>query len=511
MTSDTSSNKRIAKNTAYLYVRQLIVIVVTFFTFRIILDALGDVEYGVYSLVGGLAFSFGFFSSSLTNVAQRYLSYAQGENDINISKSIFNSTAYIFILIGGVTILIGCLIGPVIISHLKVPSNLMFETYFVYYCTIISLAITLIASMFDSILISRENMKVYSYISILDVAGKLIIAYIIMYSTSNKLIIYAISTMSLTIIIKSILIIICYRNYEECHIRLYWDKKKIAELSKFIGWNGVGTMAYAIFEQGVNVLLNLFFGPIVNAAKGIAYQIKGAVTNFTNNFLLAIYPQMIKSYAKKDIYRFNLLFNYSGKFGFALLWFLFLPIILRRDLILNLWLKNVPEYTSSFLLWIIIYGLVDVFTNPGWFAIQSIGKIKKYMLYYSIILLIMLPFDWISLKIGLAPEAVFIIMIFGRLVILIYGLINTAKYVDIKLKKFVRDTIIPCVIVIVISYIICQVINLLLVQSFIGLIINTIATVIINGIIMYYVLLNSNERILLRVKIADKIGIKYRF
>lgn len=501
-----SDKARIAKNTVFLYVRQLAVMFITFFTSRIILGALGDVEYGVMSLVGGLAFSFGFFSSTLSNATQRFLCFAHGKDNSSELKEVFNTVALLFILIGGTILIIGCTIGPVIIGLLKYPSQLTTSVYFIYYCTIISLAVTLTATMFDSVLISRENMKIYAYMSILEVIGKLGIAYSLLLYSDCKLIGYAIATMCMTVLIKGGLIYFCMKHYPECHVPLHWDTTRMKEIGKFIGWNGIGTVVFALNEQGTNILLNIFFGPIVNAAKGIASQVNNAINHFSSNYLVALYPQMVKSYASGEKDKFMQFYYYSGKFGFALLWLLFLPILLRRDYILQLWLGEVPEYTSIFLFWIIQYSIVNAFSTPQWYAVQAEGRIGRYMVITNIVFIIALPISWILLKYGFKPQIVYVVQVLDTIIKIVAAVIIVKTSIGLSIKQYICNMLFPCFLTVSLTYPVCWYINTLIQENFIGLIINSIICVLCNIFFIGHILLTKHQRIIIFKTIRSRLS-----
>lgn len=490
-----SDKVRIVKNTVFLYVRQLVVMFIAFFTSRIIIGVLGEVEYGVMSLVGGIAFSFGFFSSSLSNATQRFLSFAHGKESISELKEVFNTVALLFILIGGTILIIGCAIGPVVIGLLKYPSQLTTSVYFIYYCTIISLAVTLTATMFDAVLISRENMEIYAYMSILDVICKVGIAYSLLLYSDCKLIGYAIATMCVTVLIKGGLIYFCMKHYPECHIPLHWDTTRMKEISRFIGWNGIGTLVIALNEQGTNILLNVFFGPIVNAAKGIASQVNNAINHFSSNYLVALYPQMVKSYASGEKDKFMQFYYYSGKFGFALLWLLFLPIILRRDYILQLWLGEVPEYTSVFLFWIIQYSIVNAFSTPQWYVVQSVGRIGRYIVITNIIFIMALPISWILLKNGFQPQIVYVILTLDTIIRIIVAVIIVKASIALSIKRYMCNMLFPCFLIVILSFPLCWYINTWIMENVIGLIINSIICVLCNIFFIGHILLTKHQRI----------------
>lgn len=492
--AEATGNKRIAKNTMFLYMRMLLVMFVTFFTSRVVLEALGVDGYGVYTLIGGLAFSFGFFSSSLSNATQRYLSFAHGKGNPDEVKTIFNATALIYLMMGGIILGIGCVAGPILIHNVKIPPNMVGPAYWVFYCTIISLTITLTATMFDSVLIARENMKVYAYISIFEVLGKLGIAYLIFLTPNSKLVLYAIALTILTIIVKGIMIFFCIRHYQECRIRLHWDGKSIKELAGFIGWNGFGTLVFAVNEQGINLILNGFFGPVVNAARGVASQVNSAILHFSQNFTLAISPQMMKSYAGGDMKKFWVLFNYSGKYSFALLWLLFLPIILRREYILHLWLKNVPEFTSPFLLWIIIFSLINAYNTPQWFAIQAVGKLKKYVWSTNVVYLLTLPAAWLMLKSTDIPTTVFQVMTIDRIVYIGVAMWIVKSYIDFGVWKYIYKSVLPAIGVVAVTLPIGLLINHFIPEHFMGFVVNSVIVMFCSIVAIWFIILHGDER-----------------
>lgn len=499
-------NKKLAKNTLFLYLRQLIVMAVSLYTSRIILNALGFDEYGVYSLVGGIAFSFGFFSSSLSNATQRFLSFAHGKGLADEINKVFNSVAIVYLIMGGSTILLGCLIGPTIINHLNMPINLRIPAIWVYYCTILSLGFTLTATMYDSVIVSRENMRIYAYISIADASLKLLIAFIILHWGKNNLILYAILLLFQTILTKGFLIFYCIHNYAECSPKkLYWDKGELKELSSFIGWNGLSTVVFAINAQGTNFLLNIFFGPIVNAARGIAQQVDSAITTFSNNFFLAISPQIIKAYSANNRDRFISLFFNSGKYSFFLLWMLFLPIIFRRDYILHLWLKNVPDFTSSFLLWIIIFSLISVFHSPQWAAVRAIGKLKMFVIVCDGIYLLIFPISWLLLKLGCGPLSVMQTYVVIRVIYLICMFNLLHKKIEFSRSGFFFRSVMPALILSVITATIMYIINPYIPSNFLGLIIIVFLSIILNFSLGSFIMLSKKNRSLLYNKLISRI------
>lgn len=504
MGTAVTSSKRVAKNTLFLYMRMFIVMGVTIFTSRVILGALGEIDYGVLNVVGGIAFSFGFFSSSMTNATQRYLAYGHGEGNIQKVTDFFNLITILYIIASGIILLIGGALGFWIVSRLNIPHDAYWPAIVVYYTTLLALIITLFASVFDSVLVARENLKFYAYISVLEALLKLGIAYLVFVTPNDKLQIYALLFLAVTTIIKGSLIIYCLRKFPECKFRLKWEPHKLKGILAFMGWNGLGTLTFVINEQGINILLNIFFGPIVNAARGVASQVNMAISNFTNNFFLALNPQIIKSYASGDIPGTTKFTANASIFSFYLLWTICLPIILRRDYILAIWLKEVPEYTSSFLLWILIYSLVNVLTRPQWTLIQAIGKLKHYIINGTIIMIGAIPIGYLLYKLKFPPVSIFIVMVALRSIYLIITLITMKNLITFSPMNYITKVLIPIGITTGISYCIMHFINYYINCNFGGLVIITLISILVTCSTVIITLNKSSRTYILNI-IKSKI------
>ena len=296
MTDTAANNRRIAKNTVFLYFRMLITMLVALYTSRVILDSLGIVDFGIYNVVGGMVTMFAFFSSSLSNATQRFLNFKLGENDSEGTNRVFNLSLLIYFIISIVVLIAAEIIGLwLLYNKLVIPPERMDAAFWVMQATIVSLFVTLNGIVFNSMLIAKENMKIYAYIGIIEACAKLAIAFAIAYTPFDKLKIYSVLLLAVTVCIQSFYAIVCYRKYAESRFKPYWDRTLFTEMFKFAGWNGFSTLIWAINDQGSTILLNIFFGPAVNAAKGVANQVNGAVSQFTNNFFTAVRPQIVKS------------------------------------------------------------------------------------------------------------------------------------------------------------------------------------------------------------------------
>ena len=293
--------QRLAKNTIFLYIRMLLVMGVTLYTSRVILAVLGVVDFGIFNVIAGMTLMFAFFQSSLSNVTQRFLNFEYGKGNITESRRIFNISALVYFYLSVATVVVAEIVGIwLIYSKLNIPPERLFAAMWTFQTVVVSLFFTLNGIVFTSVIIARENMRLYAFVGLFEACGRLLIAYLIGWAGVDKLILYSTLYALLSISLQVFYAFYCRRHYAECKYQYIWDKKLFMDMLKFAGWNGFGTAVYAINFQGINILLNIFFGPAINAAKAVASQVESAVNNFTTNFYTAVRPQIIKSYAAKD-------------------------------------------------------------------------------------------------------------------------------------------------------------------------------------------------------------------
>lgn len=500
----TENNSRIAKNTIFLYIRMFLIMVVTLYTSRVLLNILGIEDYGIYNVVGGMVGMFAFFASSLSNVTQRFFNFELGKGNIEKVRDVFNISVLIYLLISLITLVLLEIIGLWLIYHkLVIPVNRLNAALWVFHTTAISLFFTLNGIVYNSILIARENMKIYAYIGLAEALSRLAIAVILSCLGCDKLKLYAILLLLVTICIQFCFFLSC-KKYPECKYHFYWKKEMFLDMFKFASWNTFGTAVWAINEQGTNVLLNIFFGPVVNASKGISSQVNSAINNFGINFFTAVRPQIVKSYANKNMtYFLKLVFN-SSRYSFFLLLLISLPLLFRTDYILFLWLGRVPEFASSFVLWIVIYSLVNVLTNPLWSAIQAIGRLKKYCLLGSVVYLTAFPISYILLMQGYNPVVVFKVLVVVRLIYLFVIIKIVTGYVSFSLREYISAVFIPILRVTIPIIVLSGGINSFFSQNFLSLIIVSLIFFISGFLIIYFGGMTSGERLFVREKILHK-------
>ncbi len=479
---------------------------VALYTTRVIFKALGAEDMGIYNVVGGLTVSFAFFSSSLSNATQRFLNIELGKDDISGANKVFCLSIVIYATIVLAVLIFGEFFGIWFVENkMVIPADRLDAAVFVLHTTLIGLAVTLISSVFDSVLIARENMKIYAYIGVVEVILKLAIVYMLEAFDYDKLKLYALLYIAVHTLIKSFTVIYCIRNYSECKFRFYWNLKRFKEMFSFIGWNGFGTAVWMVNEQGTNILLNLFFGPIVNASRAISAQVSNALNNFSNNFFVAVRPQIIKSYAAQNYEYLKKLLYSSSKYSFYLKWILCLPILVSCSTILTLWLKDVPQYAVEFVQWMLIFNCINVLTNPIWTAIQATGHLKEYTIVGGIVFLLAFPASYTFLKMGMGPVIVFQMLVLFRTIYIIVCFRIARKYIDIKAKEYLASVVWPICKVVIVSAAVVHLIGLAIDNDITGFIINTISSIIVTSIAILLLGITKSERSLATTFIVKKL------
>lgn len=442
------NNKRIAKNTVMLYFRLLFSMIVSLYTSRVILNALGVEDFGIYNVVGGIVVMFGFLNNAMSASTQRFLTFEMGKGDQIQLNRIFSMSITIHAIIALVVLLLAETAGLWLLNtQLTIPADRISAANWVYQFSILAFVITIIYVPYNAMLIAHERMNVFALISILEVVLKLLITILVVWLGFEKLKFYALLVFCVSLIIGIIYTTYCRFAFSECKFHLFWDKQLFGEMSSFASWNLLGVFAGIAYSQGVNLLLNVFFGPIVNAARGIAYQVQGAINAFVTNFQVAVNPPLTKSYASGDIqYMYSLIFS-ASKYSFYLLFVLSLPVMLETDYILKLWLKTVPEYTSIFTRLVLIDILVCSLSGSLQAMAQASGKIKLYQIVVSGILLLNLPISFILLKLGYSPQFTFIASIMASLAALFARLVVLKMIVSFPVQDFLTNVLSKVVVV----------------------------------------------------------------
>lgn len=406
------NNKRIAKNTLYLYLRMLFVMAIGLYTIRAILDILGVVDYGIYNVVGGVVTMFAFMNKTLSTSSQRYFSIelARGDKDRLNKWFCLNITSFLAIGIA-ITIFLETVGLWFLNTQMTIPEERMVAANVVYQLSIISFLFQIISVPYLALIIAHEKMNVFAYVGIIEAIGRLAIVFILMILTYDKLIIYGILILVLSVGVSMSYIAYCWKNYPESSYRLYWDTTEVKELLGFSGWHFLGTFSTTCRSQGINILLNMFFNPAVNAARAVAFQVNSHIMQLSSNFFTAIKPQIYKSYAKGEYEELFKLIMRSTVICAFLISIIAFPVLSCTTYILSLWLKEVPAYTVVFTKLALINGLIDSVNGPLIATSLATGRIRKFMVVVSSIIISNLPISYIALLIGADPAITMVISI----------------------------------------------------------------------------------------------------
>ena len=497
-------SRRIAKNTAMLYVRMIFTMFVSLYTSRIVLSTLGISDYGVYNVVGGVVSMFSFLNAAMANGTQRFLSYELGKGDTCQLKKVFSITLSIHMLIGLVILILAETVGLWFLNaKLNIPPDRMVAANWVYQFSILSFLVSVIQVPYNASIIAHERMNVYAYVSIIEVLLKLLIVFILTQIDYDKLSLYGLLYFLVTIIVGLIYGLYCKINFLECSYNFVYDSSSFKKMLSYAGWNLYGNITCVIAAQGVNIILNIFFGPVINAARGIAYQISSSINGFANNFQMAANPQIIKSFAAGDNeYMMNLIFR-SSKFSFYLLFFIALPVFIEADFILKIWLKVVPEYTSLFCRLIIISGLIDVFSGPLQTAANATGKIKLYQFSEGTIILFVMPVSYILYKMGCAPEATFYLSIIVSACLQVVRLYILKNLIHLNMKFFVLNIFLRSLFIGILSALIPLLIRSFFSNEVVRFFVVCITCVVSSSTMIYLLGLNINEKDFLKDRIVQ--------
>ncbi len=499
----SENNKRIAKNTAMLYIRMLITMAVTLYTSRIVLNTLGVEDFGIYNVVGGIITMIGFLNSSMSAATQRFLSFEIGKKDENQLKKVFSMSVNIHLAIATLILVIAETIGLWFVNNqLNIPINRMIAANWVYQFSILAFITNIISVPYNALIISHERMNVFAWVSIIEVSLLLLTVFMLQMFGFDRLILYAILISIVTLIIRIVYGIYCRLNFPESKYMFFIDKLLYKTLMSYAGWTLIGSAAGALNGQGINILLNIFFGPSINAARGIAYQVRSAVNRFVYNFQVAMNPQIIKSFAFGDIKYMHQLIFQGAKYSFFLLFLLSLPILLETETILKLWLKIVPEYTIIFTQLIIINILIDSIAGPLMTAAQASGRIKLYQGAVGSLLLMILPISYLFLKLGYPPQVTLWINILISIIALFVRLIIVNHLVNLSMMDYAKNVILPIVSVSCISIIIPYAIYYYLPQSFMRFLTTSLVSLLSVLAAIYWAGLRPNEQYFVKSKLA---------
>lgn len=495
MSSTTANNKRIAKNTIALYIRMLVILAVNLYTSRVVLEQLGVEDFGIYNLVGGVVSALTILTNSLSSACSRFINYEQGTGNISKLKSIVSTSFNIQIILSVVVILLLESFGIWFLNnHLSIPSHRLEAANWVLQFSIATFVVRLIIVPLNSLIISHEKMSVYAYLSVVDVVMQLLVVYLLNVSSMDKLVLYSFLMMLVPVILFFIYLAYCKIQFEECCHYLKFERDIFKEMAGFAGWNFVGVTAGVLRNQGIDIIINLFFGVVLNASRGIATQVSTAVSRFSSGFTTAINPQITKSYAAGDIARTQFLIHQGSRFSFYLMMCIVIPLFLEMDIILRIWLKTVPQYAVIFSQLIVIENLLACLSHPLITALLATGRIKKYQLLVGFFNILNFPISYLLLYLGFQPYITYIVMIFIEFGCLYFRLYMIRENIGIKITPYFRNVFLNVILVTIFALIFPSVCVLLLSEGMARLSITIVISIISSMLFICVIGLNKQER-----------------
>ena len=472
--------------------------VVNIYLSRVILKVLGIEDYGIYNVVGGFVAMFSMVTNSLTGACQRFFSYEIETPKHGLNKT-FSATVTVHLILVVAILLILETIGLWFINYkMNIATERLYATNWVYQCSILTFCITILSIPYNACIIAYERMHIFAYISIIEVFLKLVLTYSLLLFYSDRLVIYAVFMLLIALIVRILYGVYCTINFNETKFKLLYDKGLYKELLSFCGWNFFGTSAGVINNHGTNILINLFFGVTFNAARGIANQVSGAVNQFVSNFVMAINPQITKSYAAGNYEYSNQLICKGAKYSAFLLWIVALPLIIKMDTVLNIWLVEVPNKTKLFAQLALLYAMTNSWSHTLYFGILATGKIKKYHLVVSGINLACFPFTYLLYTLDFPAEWGYIsVIIFncialgGRMIILKNDFPDFSPIVFFK--EVVLKVFIMCTVSFITVYVTSNYVHFT--NEIIDLLFSTILCILITLSLSYFCGLDTNEKV----------------
>ncbi len=503
----TPNHARVMRNTAFLYFRMALMMCINLYTSRVILQVLGVVDYGVFYVVWGLVYVFSFINGSMTASTQRFLTFELGTGNKKRLHEIFITSIHIQIIISLIVIFLSETAGLWFLTEkMVIPNERQSAAMWCFQFSVFSAVVDVLSCSYKSVIIAHEKMSALAYISILDAALKLAIVGMLLMTGYDRLIVYAILYTCEKLLMRLVYNYYCIHNFEESKYCWFFDKSLFMKMSVFAGWTMFGNLSYVLYTQGLNMLLNVFFGPIVNAAQAAASQAQNAISQFSTNFQMSINPQITKSYASDQLKEMHLLVYRGSRMTFCLLLILCLPLIVEAPMVLSLWLKEVPEGTAGFLRLLLIVLIVQQIAGTLIAAISATGVIKKYQIITGFLMISVVPVAYLVLKMGGAPWSVFVVYLIIAIITFVATLYIVLPRIHLEFKKYFYFVLRPCIAVLMLSLIVPVMMKKLTDSGIFFSFLNIALTVISTSILCYTIGIDKEMRILIKRKMLKIIG-----
>lgn len=496
MPNNRIKSKRIAKNTLLLYMRMLLLMAIGLYTSRVILQALGVEDFGTYNVVGGFVAMFAVISQSLSSASSRFLNYEMGKGNNGRLSRVFSSSVIVHIILAVFIAILAEVFGIWYVNKkMVIAPDRLDAANWVFHFSVLSFCFTLVTVPYHAAIVAHERMKAFAYISVFEGIAKLLVCYLLLaVSNVDRLVLYSILLFIVNIITRGLYYIYCRREFVETQFHFIIEKKILKEIFGFASWNFIGSASAVLRNQGGNILINLFYGPVVNAARGVANQVLHAVQGFVTNFMTALNPQITQSYASGDRRYMMMLVFYGSRLSYYMLFFLSLPILLCTDYLLNIWLITVPEHSVSFVQLILLFSLIESLSHTLITTQLATGNIRNYQLIVGGLQLMNLPVSYVVLKIGGPPEAILYVAIFFALCCLATRLVMLRGMVGLRVRDFSKKVILNVLSVSIVSTVIPFVLKHFLKENLFSFILVSLTCFTCTALTILFIGLDSKER-----------------
>lgn len=492
--SSVSNNKRIAKNTIFLYFRTFIIMLLSLYTSRVVLKTLGETDFGIYNLVGGIVALFTFMNSAMSSATQRYLNYELGHDNISETGRVFSMSLTVHFFISAVIFILGETLGRwFVMTSLNLPQERYDVAMWVYQFSLLSCCVNVFRIPYNACIIAYERMSFYAYISIIEALLRLGIVFLLILTTCDKLITYAALILAVITIINIIYMYYCHRHFVTSKYHFFWDKNLFGKLMSFSGWSMFGSFANAGVSQGITILFNLFYGVLLNSALGIAHQINVAINSFVSSFQTAFSPQIVKTYATDEKESFFDLVCRTSRLSYCLVFVIAPALIVCIRPVLNAWLTIVPEYTDVFAVAFIVFCMIDALSGPLWISVQATGNIRNYQIMMSVLIFLNLPIMYLMLLAGVSPEYVISIRVVINLITHFVRIIYLKKHLMFPAMYYMKNVMGRVGIMTLISLPLCFALKSHI-DTLIGMITVLCIVVFQNLLLSFFIGLSSRER-----------------
>jgi O-antigen/teichoic acid export membrane protein len=503
---NAANNKRIAKNTLILYVRMIFIMAINLYTSRLILQTLGIEDYGVYSAVGGIVSMFTLISGALTNSVMRFITFELGKEDEERLNRVFSTSINVMLILCGLLLVLGETIGVWFLNtQMSIPEGRMVAANWVLQCSLFVFILNVLSIPYNASIIAHERMGIFAYISVVEAVLKLFIVYALYLFNYDWLIVYAVLTLVVAGLIRLFYGIYCKRNFKECSYHYIHDKDLLKGMTSFAGWNFFGYGASIISGQGINLLMNIFFGVVVNAARGIAMQVRGAVVLFVNNFTVALNPQITKSYAAGDLAYMHSLIYRGAKLSYFLMLLIVIPLCLETDLVLKLWLGVVPEHAVSFVQLTLVIATINVVNDTMIRGLHANGNLRKCMVVFGLLEFSIFPFSYVAFKLGSTPETAYYISTSVYFILMFVRVLMIKTYIGMTAHDYFNQVFLKLLMVTLPALIIPLILFILVPDSILRLIIISLVSFVGTSFFVFILGITQSERAMIISVVINKV------